>query len=463
MVVLCTTCAEYTVANTSNYSMDQPKENFTGDYADFQKIKSEIDEYEGNDYYRMELTQLRARMDPCWYYYNGISTFSSMAYEKASNMQSRLGMFSNYINSYTYNRQTPVYNSFFALDYIVDNDMDTTADMNPELYKEIANLNKYTAYENLYQLPIAFRVNPDILQWSHDNVNPFEVQSSLFGLSTGINTVYNDMEMTSVSGNGVDCTDLTFSDAGYYPYTVTESTMPSMSFELTVKESGNAYIYLKSSNNDIDTITVSLPDGTAVSQNIDTKPHILDLGYLEAGDTVHIYAPFNAMNEGHLYLFGVTLDMESFEQGYNQLKADSLNVTKFDDTVIEGTINASANGVLYTSINYDEGWAVYIDGEKVPAESVYDLGDKALIGVDITKGDHTVVFKYTPRGMYIGIAISAVTLLLLVVLCFVTKSRVFAFNPPLYVEEETVIEPVDIIDVTEEEEIITENPTDENQ
>ncbi len=462
-LVLCSVCAEYTVANTNNYSMDQTKTNFVGDYDGFREIKTQIDEYEGNDDYRMELTSLRARMDPCWYDYNGVSTFSSMAYEKVSNMQSHMGMFSNYINSYTYHRQTPVYNAFFALDYIVDNNTGSKTQMNTQIYKEIASFDKYTAYENLYQLPIAFRVNPDILQWSHDNVNPFEVQSSLFGSSTGIHTVYNDMEMTSVSGNGVDCTDLTFSDAGYYPYTVTENTMPSISFELTVKESGNAYIYLKSSNSDIDAITVSLPDGTAVSQNIDTKPHILDLGYLEAGDTVQIYAPFNAMNEGYLYLFGVTLDMESFEKGYNQLKADSLNVTKFDDTVIEGTINASANGILYTSINYDEGWSVYIDGEKVPAESFYDLGDKALIGVDITKGEHSVVFKYTPRGMYIGIAISAVTLLLLVALCFVTKSKVFAFNPPLYVEEETVIEPVDIIDVTEEEKIITENPTDENQ
>ena len=53
----------------------------------------------------MELTNLRARMDPAWYHYNGVSTFSSMAYEKVSNLQSRLGMFGNFINSYTYHLQ----------------------------------------------------------------------------------------------------------------------------------------------------------------------------------------------------------------------------------------------------------------------------------------------------------------------------------------------------------------------
>ena len=433
-LILCSTCAEYTVANTNNYSMDQTKTNFVGDYDNFQEIKSKIDEYEGNDDYRMELTSLRARMDPCWYYYNGVSTFSSMAYEKVSNMQSHLGMFSNYINSYTYHRQTPVYNAFFALDYIVDNSTAAKAEMNPEIYKEIAMVDKYTAYENLYQLPIAFRVNEDILEWSHDNPNPFEVQSGLFGSSTGIHNVYTDMEMTSVSGNGIECYDLSESEDGYYPYTVSDSAAASVSFELTAAQDGNAYIYLKASNNDISAITVTLPDGTAITQYIDTKPHILDLGHLKKGQMVSIFAPFTEAKEGYLYLFGVTLNKKSFEDGYNALKADSLNITKFDETVIEGNIDVSENGILYTSINYDEGWAVYIDGEKVSKDKIYDIGDKALLGVDITKGAHTITLKYTPRGLYVGCVISALTLVIFILLCIISKKRIFVFNPPLYVE-----------------------------
>ncbi len=462
-LVLCSTCAEYTVANTNNYSMDQKKVYFVGDYDNFRDIKTKIDAYEGNDYYRMELTSLRARMDPSWYYYNGVSTFSSMAYEKVSNMQSHLGMFSNYINSYTYHRQTPVYNAFFALDYIVDNTTGSKAPMNSELYKEIAIVDKYTAYENLYQLPIAFRTEEEILQWSHDNTNPFEVQSGLFGAATGIHTVFNDMEMTSVSGNGVECNDLSFSDIGYYPYNVTDTAGASVSFELTVKESGNAYLYLKSSNNDIQNITVSLPGDISISQSIDTKPHILDLGYLNAGDIVQIFAPFNEIKEGYINLYGVTLDMESFETGYSQLKKDSLNVTTFDDTLIEGTINVSENGILYTSINYDKGWSVYIDGEEVDESQIYSIGNDALLGVDITKGEHTIKFKYTPQGLYLGCIISVAALIVLIILSLVAKTRVFKFNPPLYVEEEPVIEPVDLPEIIDETNY-TDNPdTQENE
>ncbi len=435
-LVLCSCCAEYTVSNTNNYSMNQAKINFVGDYDDFRQIKDIIDEHAGNDDYRMELTSLRARMDPCWYNYNGMSTFTSMAYERVANMQSHLGMFSNYINSYTYNRQTPVYNAFFALDFIVDNTTVEKTEMNSELYQDIGSVSKYTAYENLYSLPIAFRVNNEIKEWSHDNPNPFEVQSNLFGNSTGIHTVFNDMELTSVNGTGARCDDLSYEEEGYYPYTIEDSSNASLSFEYTVKERGNGYIYLKSSVNDIDSITVTLPNGTVVTQTVDTKPHILDLGMLEAGETVNIYAPFKDGKEGFIYLYGVTLDQESFVQGYEKLKSNSLNVTEFDDTVIKGNISVAEDGILYTSINYDTSWSVYIDGQKVAKSDILSIGNDALIGVNITAGEHTVEFKYVPDGLILGVMISVTVLLMMLLICSIIKTGIFEFKPALYVEEE---------------------------
>ncbi len=435
-LILCSCCAEYTVANTNNYSMDQAKVNFVGDYDDFRAVKEKIDKHEGNDTYRMELTSLRARMDPCWYNYNGMSTFTSMAYESVSNMQSHLGMFSNFINSYTYNRQTPVYNAFFALDYIVDNQTTEKAKMNTEYYEKIAKQSKYTAYENLYSLPIAFRVNSDITEWSHDNPNPFEVQSGLFGNATGLHTVFNDMELTSVSGEGATCTDLSAEDDGYFPYAVTEPDGASVSFTFTAEKDGNGYVYLKASDNNIEAILVTLPDGTVVRQPVDTKPHILDVGMLKEGETVDIYAPFDlGAEDGYLYVYAKTIDNETFKLGYEQLQEDSLQVTEFDDTVIKGTIDASEDGVLYTSINYDTGWSVYIDGEKASSASVHSIGG-ALLGVDITSGEHTIEFKYTPQGLVLGVLISLTTLFLMLLLSTMFKTGIFAFKPRLYTEYE---------------------------
>ena len=441
-LILCSCCAEYIVANTNNYSMDQPKTNFVSDYDDFQIVKDRLDEEQGTDRYRMELTSLRARMDPCWYYYNGVSTFSSMAYEKVSNMQYHLGMFSNYINSYTYNRQTPIYNAFFALDYIVDNDQGSTADMNENYYKRVFSKGKYVAYKNNYSLPIAFRANEEIAHWSHDNSNPFEVQSALFESATGLNQVFYDITLDKISTNNTSCNYEGYGDSGCYPYTVTGSTADaSLTYDLTVEKSGNGYLYFKTGSNSVERITVTLSNGTAISQPIDTKPHILDLGYLEKGDTVSVFAPIKEGQSGYTYLYAVTVNDKDFKEGYNQLKKDSLQVESFTETEIKGKLTASEDGVIYTSINYDTGWSVYIDGEKVKEDDILAIGD-ALLGVSVTKGEHTVTFKYMPDGLILGAIVSLLALITLIVLFYIKKSKLFNFNPPLY--EEIVTEEVEV-------------------
>ncbi len=461
-LILCSCCAEYIVANTNNYSMDQPKTNFVSDYDDFQILKNKIDEYEGNENYRMELTSLRARMDPCWYYYNGVSTFSSMAYEKVSNMQYHLGMFGNYINSYTYHRQTPVYNAFFALDYIVDNDQGSTAVMNDSYYERLFSNGKFTAYKNNYSLPIAFRANEEIARWSHDNSNPFEVQASLFADTTGINDVYTDLELDKISTNNTECNYEDYGDSGCYPYTVTgDLADASLTYDLTVKESGNAYLYFKTGSNSVERITVTLSNGISLSQAIDTKPYVLDLGYLEKGDSVSVFAPVKEDMSGYTYLYAVTLNDKQFQKGFNQLNADSLQITDFKETKIEGTMNASEDGVIFTSINYDTGWSVYIDGEKVNKDDIVAIGD-ALLGVRVTKGTHTVTFKYMPEGLLLGAILSVLALTTVLLLLFIKKKGWFSFNPELYVE--TVTEEIDAIDAFDaNSNIVEENVSSEEQ
>lgn len=438
VLLLCSVCAEYLVANTNNYSMDQLKSNFAGDYESFTEIKEEIDEDAGDGIYRMELTSLRARMDPAWYYYNGVSTFSSMAYEKVSNMQYHLGMFGNYINSYTYNRQTAVYNAFFALDYIVDNSDKNTTELNPDYYTEIAENEPFTAYRNEYSLPIAFRVNSDIKNWSHENANPFDVQSELFEAATGLKDVFTDMNFEGIQTNGVSCNYEAYGDSGCYPYTSTTGTAgsnASITYSLSVKESGNAYIYFKTGASNVDNITVTIGTDIAISQSVDSKPFILDLGYLEAGTKISVFAPIDEGDSGYTYLYAVTLNDAVFKEGYEKLKADSLNTEVFDETYIKGTINASSDGVIYTSINYDNGWSVYLDGEKVEKDDIFAIGD-ALLGINVSKGTHTLELKYSPEGLKLGIAVSVITLLLLLIASLLIKKNAFEFSPELYTEED---------------------------
>ena len=57
----------------------------------------------------------------------------------------------------------------------------------------------------------------------------------------------------------------------------------------------------------------------------------------------------------------------------------TLQLTTFEDTLVEGTINCNRDGLLYTSIPQNGNWVAYVDGE--PAE-IRLVGD-AMVSVEL--------------------------------------------------------------------------------
>lgn len=67
---------------------------------------------------------------------------------------------------------------------------------------------------------------------------------------------------------------------------------------------------------------------------------------------------------------------------------------------------------MLTTIPYDEGWTVLVDGEEHPKEKLLD----AFVGVALTPGTHKISMSYRPEGLVKGgmITIGCVVLLLAV-------------------------------------------------
>ena len=74
---------------------------------------------------------------------------------------------------------------------------------------------------------------------------------------------------------------------------------------------------------------------------------------------------------------------------------------------------------LATSVPYDPGWKVYVNGEKIEPETV----NTSFIGFALPKGHHEIRFVYVPRGLYIGSAVSAVCIVLFLILLIRTLRR----------------------------------------
>lgn len=425
VILLCTVIAEIACANTDRYSMSQTKQSYAGDYNSFQQVKSVLDEREkGDKSYRMELTYNRARMDPAWFGYNGISTFSSMAYEKMANMQSNLGVYSNFINSYTYYMQTPVYNMMNSLKYIVDNDENVTID-DSNYYTQVATFDKFTAYQNNYYLPIAFTAGKGLKEWYSEYTNPFLTQGEWFELASGEEYVFEQMTVGEISYSNIDEIVSGF-DTGDVYFTKTDAADDGqLTIQLTTESTQHCYLFVDS--NDFEEVSVAKGDESHV-QGID-EPYIYDLGLVSADNPVYVTVDVSS-DKGkycHMDFYPYYVNEDALAKGYKKLQSGAMDVETFDETYIAGTVKADKDQIVFTSIPYDKGWKVKVDGEPLKADDYIALED-AYLCFNIAKGEHKVEIKYEQRGLMEGIIISVAAILMLIIAAVLFKTLKPSFD-----------------------------------
>lgn len=408
LLLLCCVFAEVAIADIDHIKITQEKVNFVNDYDEFRALKDTLDKKEENDDYRMELTWSNTIMDPSWFNYNGISVFSSMAYEKSSNLQDKLGLDSNYINSYIYYSQTPVYNAMMSLKYLVQNDERT---VNTDLYEKTALCGKYTAYENKYYMPLAYAVSQRMSDLNYDYSSPFDIQNEFWYYATGIYGVFKSIDVLeysadNLSDNGADFYQDTFS---YFKESTDADS--KLTLKYYIPETQNVYLYFKASTIDnIDVYTES--SGFRALQDL-SEPYVLDCGKCLAGEILTVDVPIPVgKDSGYIECYAVGLDMDILDSGYEILKQGAMKIEESDDTYIKGTVTVGENKMLYTSINYDEGWTVKVDGKEAKKLKIGD----ALIAINLEPGEHEIEFIYEPQGLITGIIISASTLVLLILL-----------------------------------------------
>lgn len=410
--ILCETI----ISSIVGLPLNQDNKNYKENYKTYTDAINYIDNKDSG-FYRTELCYLNTRMDPAYYGYNGISVFSSMAYESYSQLQSSLGMQSNKVNSYTYNTQTPVYNMMFNIKYLIQTDVSLAPSSN--LYKKIYTTSdkKSNVYESKYNLPIAYCVNSKIDDWVTDEGNPFEIQSDFVKLATGYSNVFKPVEYNSTDFDAVSGDDVTENGTYWLEKSDSSSNYGTETVSLSPTIDGNLYLYVKSS--DLKTITVNSEKVSDITQSMEDA-YILDLGYHNKGDEVLVSLDASKMESESTSFdfYCYTADDTVVKNMYNSLAGNSLNVESYSDTTIKGTVKAKENCYLYSSIPYDDGWSVYVDGKKA---ETFEIGG-TLLAIELTPGQHKIEYKYFPVGFLYGIIISAVTVFGLCVFYIYNKS-----------------------------------------
>jgi uncharacterized membrane protein YfhO len=100
--------------------------------------------------------------------------------------------------------------------------------------------------------------------------------------------------------------------------------------------------------------------------------------------------------------------MDEFERAFEKLAQTNLktNEKSTDDHIFGSITTHEENKTIMTTIPYDKGWRVYVDGKQVETYSIY--GD-SLMAFDISStGEHEIEFKYMP-DIYVTTGIISAT------------------------------------------------------
>ncbi|MPM87259.1 hypothetical protein SDC9_134355 [bioreactor metagenome] len=111
---------------------------------------------------------------------------------------------------------------------------------------------------------------------------------------------------------------------------------------------------------------------------------------------------------------------ESYSENFKNLTSESFKNVIFTNDIIQGDITISGNEkYVFTSIPYDKGWSVYVNGEKINYEKV-QLG---FIGFKLQPGTYHVEFKYQIPFLNVGVGITTISILILIVINLIVKKR----------------------------------------
>ena len=119
------------------------------------------------------------------------------------------------------------------------------------------------------------------------------------------------------------------------------------------------------------------------------------------------------------------------------IREEELTVTKHTDDDIRGVITTNTdNRTILTTIPYDEGWKVYVDGKQVEIQKALD----ALVSFDIEEaGEHEIRFVYRSSAIVYGFIITTVSLAgFILIIIFEDKLKRIKLVKAIFVVEESV-------------------------
>jgi hypothetical protein len=307
-------------------------------------------------------------------------------------------------------------------------------------YRAIKSKDDISVEENTDALPMFYITDQQTKGLKFDNQdkeNPFPSQSrvisSMLGLGTELNgteNYFSKLPEENVSEPVLKNCTAEQRGEGYTGYNKTDTAKDTtLTFTVTAANSEEIFLWLP-------VPTTSYRRKVNIWVRRGTKPQTfmgvlmdgdnyrpIELGRFEPGEEFTLIV---TMLDDTLFYkdFGLyTIDRDKYQPAINAIHEMNANTTmtmksKSDFTVKTDSAKAS---LLWTSISYERGWSVTVDGKKLDLTSknpdIKPIWNDTLLAVPLTAGAHTVRLSFAPAYYPQAIFISVFGLSLFGLLC----------------------------------------------
>lgn len=324
--------------------------------------------YEGlvqeEGFYRSEVAQSQMRNFSIFSGANSIVLFNSTMKGSVTSFMDKLGIEAR-MNKTGYLGVTKLFNDIFGIKYVLTRD--TNADTLNGFYR-VNQKNGYSLYKNDNALSVGFMVDDSIRSWKMEG-NPMEVQNSFIETATEKKGIFKKQQ------------EAVLQDGNRYSVRIPQQTQ--------------AFLWIQDR---VDTVNLETPE---YSREYNTYTDLI-YPLTATGEGKSKIQVEGADVKGSLY----SCSDEDYESVMQELGKQQLRDVTIKGNCLSGEIHVEDPGTLLLTIPYDENWKVKMDGKETAYYAVADT----LIGVDMESGDHTISLTYKPRVIYIGAAVSLVTI-----------------------------------------------------
>ncbi|MGN0621874.1 MAG: YfhO family protein [Porcipelethomonas sp.] len=426
--------------------------------------RNAVDALENYDdgFYRAEKTFHRMVNDNLALGINGLSHSSSVMNAKILKFLEAVGYSTTTYYS-RYDGNTPVTDSLLGIRYVMDKrEASEEANKNKLVNSSYEYVGNYSFtgydsnvssvtdqiidfYENKNALSIGYMADSNIQNIAFfGNDNPFNSQNLLLSTIAGDTVI--DLEDSvnpfkqhteyfkplDVNPEEFVLNNVTTEPYGdQIKYVAAESGDPTVNMFITPETGDDVYMFFKteyqhsvnlwlSTEQDANGDYINHKFVKSYFENHDY--HIINLGSFEPGKTFNLRMTvandFTIVKNFFFYQF----DNEKYQAAMDKLKTQQWNLTDAGGRHLEGTIEAGENQIMMTSIPYEPGWKIKVDGKRVDnlinevenedgttklvngeGETGQIIIADAFVGLRLTPGTHTVEMTYTPPGFIIGI------------------------------------------------------------